>query len=239
MLRVAFCDDEAHYLKLMCKVAQEVFEEIDVEYDIEVFNSGEKFLRSYGEEKFDIVFLDIDMPNMDGIDLASELRKVDLNTMIVFVTGMEDRVYDAFGYNVFKFIRKSEGEAVIKKSFRECIDKVKTEKNIYLFNTKEGYLKVREDEIIYFEIELRRFYMTTLLGRYRIMVENFQEIIEILGENNSFIMPNRSALLNLRYVKCINKGNEVVLFYNHNTASFFISRNKKQEFNDRFMNYIK
>ena len=241
MLRIAFCDDQEHYLKLMCRIAEEVFKEMGIEYDIETFNSGEEFLKNYEKttEMFDIIFLDIEMPNMDGITLASAIRELDQNTMVVFVTGMEDRVYDAFGYNIFKFIRKSEGDATLKKSFKECIEKVNLERNSYLFNTKEGCLKLKENEIIYFEIELRKFYITTLMGKYRIMVESFKEVMDILKQNNSFVMPNRSTLVNMRYVKSINKGNEVVLFCNTNMYSFFISRNKKQEFNERFMSYIK
>lgn len=241
MLSVMVCDDEEIYVKELSKRLQQELEGLDINYDLEAFTSSTKLLEEYKqrEEKPDLLILDVDMPDLDGIALAEAIRQLDEDVTIVLVTSMEDRVYDAFGYNIYKFIRKGLSEEERNSILRQCIKYVESTKNTYLFNTEREVLKLRENEIIYFEIQLRKFYMQTVKGRYRVMVTRFEDILEILRGNSNFAMPNRSTLVNMRYIRTITKEQEVLLEYAGNQEKILMGRNKKRAFYSKFVEYIK
>lgn len=241
MLSIIICDDEEIYVKELAKMLKEELEELDINYDLESYTSSEKLLMEYRkrEESVDLLILDIDMPGMDGIAVAEAIRQIDEEVTIVLVTSMEDRVYDAFGYNIYKFIRKGLDREERMNILRQCIKYVEGKKNTYLFNTEQEVLKLRENEIIYFEIQLRKFYMQTVKGRYRVMVTRFEDILEILKNNSHFAMPNRSTLVNMRYVQTITRDLELLLEYGGIKETILISRNKKKIFYSKFVAYIK
>lgn len=235
------CDDEEIYVKELSRMIKEELEELNIEYDLEACTSPKKLVSEYDkrEDSIDLIFLDIDMPEMDGIDVAEAIRQIDEEVTIVLITSMEDRVYDAFGYNIYKFIRKGLEMEERKSLIRQCIKYVEGKKNIYLFNTEQEVLKLRENEIIYFEIELRKFYMQTTKGRYRIMVTRFEDILEIIKNNSNFAMPNRSTLINMRYVRTITKDLKILTDFSGKQETILISRNKKKAFYSKFVAYIK
>lgn len=241
MLSIVVCDDEEIYVKELSKMLKQELEGLDIEYDLETFTSSEKLLKEYKEreERIDLLILDIDMPGIDGIALAQLIRQMDEEVTIVLVTSMEDRVYDAFGYNIYKFVRKGLSEEERSNMLRQCIKYVESSKNTYLFNTGREVLTLKENEIIYFEIELRKFYMQTVKGRYRIMVTKFEDVLEILKNNSNFAMPNRSTLVNMRFIRTITKDMEVLVEYNDKQETVLMSRNKKKTFYSKFVAYIK
>lgn len=241
MLSIMVCDDEEIYIKDLSKRLQQELKGLDINYDLETFTSSTKLLEEYKqrEERPDLLILDIDMPELDGIALTEAIRQMDEEVTIVLITSMEDRVYDAFGYNIYKFIRKGLSAEERNGILRQCIKYVESTKNTYLFNTEKEVLKLRENEIIYFEIQLRKFYMQTIKGRYRVMVTRFEDILEILKGNSNFAMPNRSTLVNMRYIRTITKEQEVLLEYTGNQDKILMGRSKKRAFYSKFVEYIK
>ena len=81
--------------------------------------------------------------------------------------------------------------------------------------------------------------MQTIKGRYRVMVTRFEDILEILKGNSNFAMPNRSTLVNMRYIRTITKEQEVLLEYAGNQEKILMGRNKKRTFYSKFVEYIK
>lgn len=241
VLTIAYCDDEKTQLQMIDIWMREELEALNIEYDIECYTSGTALLKDYErkEQSFDLILLDIDMPDMDGITVVGHLREIDEEVTVIFLSNMVDKVYDAFGYNVFKFVRKSEGESGFKKAFKECIKQVDLRRNTYVFHTSEGIMKLRENEIVYFETVMRAFYMQTTKGHYKIRVLKFEQILDSLNNHTYFSMPNRSCLVNMRYVKTINKKGEVVLMYGNKEEHMTLSRQKRKEFYDKFISYIK
>ncbi len=241
MLRIAFCDDQNVHLDRMKQLIVMELEALNLKYDIETYTSGNSLLEDYSKEieGLDLIFLDIDMPQLDGIKVAKKIRDMNDQVVIAFLTMMENRVYDTFGYNAYRFILKSYDEQRIRSLFKECLMHVIGLKASYTFNTPEGMLKLVEKEIIYFERSLRKFYVKSTKGKYRIIIDKFEDITEVLGRNNFFEQPNRSVLLNLRYVDEITKKDEVIVRYCEEEESFSLGRTKKKEFYDSFISYIR
>lgn len=240
MLKIAFCDDDQYYIDYMSQMLREILEDMRLEYDIVTFNDGKSLLKDYRkEESYDLMFIDIGMNEMDGITLVKRIREMDEQVILVFLTMLEDRVFETFGYNIFRFITKKSDDAHKKYIFRECIERAKSLKNIYIFNTDEGKLKIKESEIVYFERNLRKFYMMTIRGKYRVIVDNFEQLNKVIESSPSFQMLSRSTLINLRFVDEITKNNEVIARYGNEKEVFAISRGKKRAFYDQFINYLR
>lgn len=241
MIRIAFCDDQKSYLDKMRGLIVLELDKLNLEYDIEMYDNGNILLKDYNKniEGLDIIFLDIDMPEIDGITIAKEIREMNSQVVIVFLTMMENRVYDTFGYNAFRFILKSYDEEHIRSLFKECIKHALALKANYMFNTLDGVLRLSEKEIIYFERNLRKFYIKSTKGVYRIIIDKFEDINEKLGNNSFFQRPNRSILVNLRYVDEITKKDEVIIRYKDEVETVTLGRTRKKEFYDSFISYIR
>jgi len=75
--------------------------------NIQTFNTGRELIKSWNEAFADVVFLDIDMPELNGFEVAERLQKIKKNVLIIFITSHEDKVYQSWKYQPFWFVRKS------------------------------------------------------------------------------------------------------------------------------------
>ena len=111
-ITVGVCDDNSLVCESICKKILEV----RPNYQIDTYLRGEEILSS--KKEYNIIFLDIEMPGMNGLELADEIRSRCGNTPdIAFVTAKENAVYDVFRYNALGFVRKS----VLEKDFEEMM----------------------------------------------------------------------------------------------------------------------
>lgn len=106
MLRVAVCDDDPTMLDFVSKKSGALLTENGVGHTMKRFLSGSEFLAAHKAEPFDVVFLDIVMPKMNGFDIAKEMRGLFQKTYIIFVTTESSLVYESFDFQPFYFIPK-------------------------------------------------------------------------------------------------------------------------------------
>ena len=107
MIRIAIVDDEQIILNSIHKKIQDILNELNIEFEIQDFTSGKTALKEITEKVFDIIFLDIDMPDVSGMTIAKKIRIQEENLEIVFITNKDELVYDAIKVVPFRFIRKS------------------------------------------------------------------------------------------------------------------------------------
>lgn len=158
MLRIGICDDSADardalHLQLE-KVLREESEEIVYE-----FSSGSGAVRWLKKHigEIDLLFLDVEMPEMNGMEAAEEIRKFDSSILIVFVTGYSDYVFDGYRVNALDYIIKPAGTerlAEVLKRVREHLYKKMDE--MYLFKNTEGTFRLPIDSIYYFYSDRRK-----------------------------------------------------------------------------------
>ncbi len=117
----AICDDEEIYINQICSYLAAYESESGNTLIIDRYSSARTLLRVMQEEKkqYDILFLDVDMPDMQGIDAAVEIRKFDTDSMICFVTSYEDYAYRAFKVDAAGYLLKP----VKYKEFKQMADK--------------------------------------------------------------------------------------------------------------------
>lgn len=106
MVLVSICDDNEIFLKKLRKEISEGMTKYKINHTVEVFSTGKEFLEHHKITPFDVVFLDIKMPDMNGFEVAKKIREVSDKTVIIFVTTEDTLVYDSFSFQPFDFIPK-------------------------------------------------------------------------------------------------------------------------------------
>lgn len=114
-MRVAICDDKKIYLDLLERSISQEFNKHEVAFEISTYLNGEAFVAHHMQEPFDVVFLDIIMPDVDGFEVAKRIRKISNNTYVIFVTTESCLVYDSFDFKPFNFISKSSVDNMNKR----------------------------------------------------------------------------------------------------------------------------
>lgn len=217
MMNIALIDDDANFIMFLKKLIQGL--EIIDSYEITSYNTAHEFY--YEGKHFDIILLDIKMPEMDGITLAKNLY--DESSLIIYITSFTDKMDEAFFINVFKYIVKKEVKVKLEKTLNDAISFINSRKVISA-KTDLGFKNFRSNElthIIYFN---RSVYIYTKSDEYVGGTTTLEDIENKLPK--IFIRINRSTIINSLYIESF-KDNKVKLKYYEKT--FKVSRRKKED----------
>ena len=93
MIRIAIVDDEREILELLFRIIDDTLKREQAQFEITTFLKAEELLSSHREKPFQIIFADLEMPDVDGLHLAAELRKEDQHTLLIFVTNHDELAF--------------------------------------------------------------------------------------------------------------------------------------------------
>jgi len=123
MLKIAVVDDNEVYLNLITELIKGIFKENNISFEISKFSLGGDFLMSNATEKFNVVFLDIMLPDMQGFDVVDKLNETQSNIFVIFITTEEGLVYKGYDYRPFNFVVKEE-DSSMETRLRQIIQKL-------------------------------------------------------------------------------------------------------------------
>lgn len=232
MIKVAICDDDKEFRKNMHSIVEKHFLTKERSVWIVEFKNGNRLLASH--VRFDIIFLDIEMPGLNGIETALKLRKWDVNSKIVYVTNYEN--YKALAYKVhaFDYIDKPIETATVAAVLDDIIYYLdnKTEKQKYAFKTENGIVTLELDEIFYFEYLARKVVIHGTEGNY-IATYKLKELLEKFEQYN-FASPHKSFIVNMLYIKSI-KGFDIFI---ENGDKIPLAQKRAVEFKNIFNDFL-
>lgn len=201
MLKIAICEDEIPQKNYLCQVVEAYFKKNAIEYKIYAYDNGKDLLL----EKifFNFIFLDIDMPELNGIDLAKKIRCRNKKAKIIYVTGYSQYLHHAFGVHAFSYLIKPVSEEEVHKRIAEAMEyfKAEAEKPVFSLKTTEGVVRIRPEKIYYFEFFMRKIRIVTSEGEYK-MDGTMYQLLEQL-KDHGFASPHKSFIVNLYHVKKI------------------------------------
>lgn len=206
MIKIAIVDDDMIILKKICSL---IDKHIKQEKNIDQFNKGMEFFNHLNKCTYDIVFLDIDMPDISGFVIAGDLKIIKPNVAIVFVSNLENLVVDSIRYKPLAFIRKSRMEQDLISNL-DLLQNSFSETNEAFFIEINGVnTKIPLKDIMYFEIENHDLYVQTLYNSYRKKRDRNNELnLKKLFEQykkEGFILASRNYLVNYRYIDVIDR----------------------------------
>lgn len=226
LLRIAICDDQRIYREDILAHCKKVLAKEEVVY--KVYTSGEELLAS--SERFDFLFLDIEMTGMDGIQVKELLEQQGVKGKIIFLTSHEERMIEAFGANVIGFLKKPVRDAdllSIVQKMKQFTDKKRIEWE------EDGRLyAVYAEEIQYIEVEDKYTYV--FAGTERYLVRRSLREWENILQGSDFCMANRSCLVNLNLLDRVKS--EIVL---EDGKTIPISRKYKKEIEEKYKEYLR
>lgn len=232
MIKIAVCDDEESIRKKLILIVKECFEEMNRPVWVAEFRSGLGLLKSH--IRFDIIFLDVEMPKLDGIETAAQLRKCDVNSKIIYVTNYGNYKGKALKVHAFDYISKPVREKEILEVLAEAIRYLDqaSEKRRYAFETKEGIITLELDDIYSFEYLSRKVIINSSQGKY----EATYSLKELLGKfrKYNFASPHKSFIVNLLHVKFI-KSFEVFM---ENGEKIPLAQKRAVEFKAEFNDFL-
>lgn len=223
IMRICICDDD----KNICDSIKVMLEK-NAFHHITVYNSAEELLFECEDKfPFDVIFLDVQMKQMNGIDCARRIRQYDKKVAIIFLTMIADYVFEGYEVNAVRYLLKPLQEAKcmeLLELIRESLQK----EHHYLYINKT---KLDCEEILY--IESYGHYCTIHANEEFEVKTSLAELYE--GLPDEFIQTHRSYIVNLEHVESIIK--EGCLLSNNTVIP--ISRSSYKKVNMAFMEYIK
>lgn len=219
MWKIAICDDDQKMLDhLRDLLIQEPYE-----LKVDEFLSGSELEAK--ANMYDLIFLDIDMPGKNGIAVGQQIRSLNKQCSIVYVTNFGDYRSLAFGVHAFDYVEKPIDKQRLHRLMDEFISYQKTQAEVvpYVFETRQGILRIQETDILYFEFLDRNVIMHT-----KHQTVSINGSLHALGERLSklFVMPHKSFYVNLAHVRLI-KGYSIFLT---NGEELPLSQKKSREF---------
>lgn len=205
MLKVAILDDNKTALMISTSAVDAFLKEKNAEYQLFSFSNPLNFLASAKEEKFDLSFLDIDMPEMNGLDVANQLGEIAKNGQIIFLSQREDLVFECLKFHPFGFIRKSkliDDFSLMMNQYYQTISNAESDETKIDFVDKTKAISFKIKEIVY--IEGDRNYQKVVLKD-----KSFQNIRVAMGQleeklrEHGFIRIHKGYLLNYLYIRSI------------------------------------
>lgn len=172
------------------------------------YSSGETLLKASSKIRFSLIFLDIDMPRMSGIEVASNLYSTAQNTEIIFLSGFEDYVFESIKYKPLRFIRKGYINKELPEALEAFYEIIKSSESNYSFYTKGGIVIWKVEDIQYIEVYQHYVYVhgSDQSIRVRGSLDNYEKTFQKWG----FIRIHRSYLVSYKHVYAINP-TEVIL----------------------------
>ena len=153
MYKIAICDDEKEILKIISTKIKSVFQQKDIQATYYEINDSRVLMELLQKENMDVLFLDIDMPYLNGMDIAGYINEQGLHTILVFVTSHDALVYQTFAYRPFGFIRKScieeEIDELTERIEKEFIDR----KQELILAKGTEIVRILINDIVYIESE--------------------------------------------------------------------------------------
>lgn len=231
-MKIVLCDDDIRFIKQFECSLREEFRKRSVAAEIVSASSGAHALRELTAAPTDVLFLDIDMPVMNGFSVAEELAHMENKPLIIFLSSMEHLVYRSFAFQPFWFLRKSHME-----DLADAIDKLlqvlSDRQEYYTVVTSGSNIRIQVSDIVYFDSE--GHYITVHTTSREIRFRARMADVEHELAQCAFVRCHIGYLVNCRFIQICTK-NELVLTTGQRIP---VSRAKAEETQSMFMSYMR
>lgn len=232
-MKIAICDDDISQIKIL----KGYIEKLDIDdnnLQIYSFNNGESLYNNYTNQSnpFDIIFLDMQMPKVNGIETAVNIRNKDIGVIIIFITNFSQYVYDCFDAMPFRFLVKPVSFDNFSKVFNMALLKAKQGNSFFLISSKESKIRLNYNDILYFESLKRQVCAHTRDKEhlfYSKMVDLYNKI-----SSTDFVFTHKSFIVNMNHIKML-LPDKIIL---DNDINIPLSKKNKVQVREKYFKFI-
>lgn len=210
MFQIGICDDQKDVRMKLHVLLERLLETKGIQCQIFEFSSGEGLLSWYEKHcgELDLIFLDIEMGGMNGMETAKILRAQDESLQLVFVTGYADYVFDGYGVGALGYILKPPKPEQLEQVITKAISTIHRQSpQLFFCRDGESFYRIQKDTILYFQSQARRVICVTTERNYSFYAK-LDEVAQEVGE--SFVRIHQRYLVRAEAVERIDSS-EVTL----------------------------
>lgn len=230
-MKILICDDEQRYIDELKTHIEKFMQYRFVNYEIHTVNNPQEVAES--NEIYQLVFLDIQMDNLDGISLAKILKKRNSKVAIFFVTSFNDYQDDAMDLRAFRFFEKPFNADRLYSGLEKAMEYIDESYIDFFVYANNEQKKILTDEVIYVERGNRQVTLVTTQGNFTTR-ESFDEWCEIL-QNSFFYRVHKSFIVNLHYVT----GYKYSELFVQNNIRIPIASRRQADFHKFWFSYLR
>ena len=199
-MRITICDDNLEFLKQIENIVARIYKEMQIKIEISCFSNGRLLLSELEQSDVDLLLLDIDMPEISGLEAAKRLREMGKESILIFISSYENYVFDTFEYQPFRFIRKGKLQQELPIALRAAESQYQKNRKCYvILRCDEGEVRIEETEIMYFEVVRRQIRMCLADGKVLHIWKTMKELQKELSSER-FSKIHSGCVVNLKYV---------------------------------------
>lgn len=233
-MKICYCEDEAAQAEILKEKASAWSEAGGIQLQTDLFESAEEFLFKAEGDTYDLVFLDISMKKMNGMELAKQIRAKDKNVIIVFVTSDPSFVFEGYEVGAYRYLMKPFTDEKLYEILDYSAARRSGSDNFIVVKTTTENRRIDLEELLY--IEVQGHYVDLHLADNDILSfkSSFSEILEQANAKKElFQLTHRSYAVNLSKITRIGR-TECIL---EGGQSLPVSRSAYKPLNDSFIKY--
>lgn len=239
-MRIAVCDDNVSFLHYFKPMLANELGLRSIKGEIKTYTKADEFLFDHGKKPFTAIFLDLDMPDITGFEVAQQLGQ-NGNCFVIFVTSHQELVYDSFNFRPLNFICKDPNSDVMKERLHMVVgqltEALKQEKTVVLENKEQGRVSVKLRDVTYIESNGHNVIYHFTNNKNTIAVRESIGDIEEDYRKFDFIRVHKKYIVNLKYVFNISRSKETVMF--KSGCELPMSRGYKNAVDDALTEYLR
>lgn len=231
-MRIILCDDDISFTQAFDKRLLTVFKKYGIASEIVSVHTGIEALREITREPTDVLFLDIDMPEKDGFSVAEELSAMPAKPLIIFLSSLENLVYQSFAFQPFWFLRKTHLEE-LPQVIEKMMQILNSQQIHYTITMNGSSIRIPITEIAYFESD--GHYIVVHCNEKSLRFKARMSDIESTLGKYFFVRCHVGYLLNCRFIQICSRTSVTLL----NGTILPVSRAKAEETQTVFMTYMR
>lgn len=231
-MKIAICDDEELFIENTKHLINSILVDIGM-CSITAFSSGEELLEQHYKEKFDIIFLDIEMSGISGIETARKIRSNDTKVIIVFLTNYTDFALEGYEVDAYRYLVKSQPYYILENQFRSVFDEYSQNHRCFVINTRNDIICIHLNDICFFEVLNKKITVHTMEKSYE-YIGKLSEIEKQLQNDDSFIRTHKSYIVNVAQIDTI-RNYDIIM---KNSEQALMSRSLKKNVVDKYISYM-
>ncbi len=230
-MHVAICDDDQFY-RYKIRESIEPYKSKYIELSIIEFDKGEDVIKyCKGGNTLDIIFLDIQMEGINGVEAANELKSMQEDIIVIFISGYTRFITDAFRLRAFQFLIKPVNTEDVKKEFERAVEQYYISHQKYVFKWRYTTYSLEIKDIFYIESQNHNLIISTLKEKFMKIGSLKEEQLKLSIYN--FIRCHNGFIVNMACIHKIDK--DVIILTNYETVP--ISKRMKTNVYESFTDY--
>lgn len=210
MIRVALCDDDPHFLERLHQSVDLWFTEHQIVSSCAEYLSAKALWDSVDTASFDIFFLDIEMPEVGGMELAKQIRETHPDSVIIFLTSHDEFAPDGYRVQALRYLSKQTWRKYLSEALRAAMVQLEKQETGSLAVSHYGNLqRIPFRDILYIRHISRYCQIVTRDGKMVQDERGIKKLFETIGDER-FIFIDRGAFINLDYIQKIESGEAVM-----------------------------